>query len=62
MPTYVYRCDRCGLETDYRHAIDFEPRVECFRCSPISVMRRIPTTPGVTFKGTGWGRDPKGSK
>ena len=58
MPFYEFRCDHCGarLEREFRIAAAIQTP-DCHGCD--RPMTRIYTAPGVAFKGTGWGKDPK---
>lgn len=56
MPTYLFRCDQCDFtmeKTFLLAAAIIEPA--CLSCDRL--MRRIYSAPGVSFKGTGWGKD-----
>ncbi|HLY24284.1 MAG TPA: FmdB family zinc ribbon protein [bacterium] len=51
MPTYEYRCPRCGHQFEARHAVNAAPP-KCERCG--RAVRRVFTPVGIIFKGTGW--------
>jgi len=53
MPLYEYECDACGqrFELIRRYA---DPAVEvCARCGK-GPVRRLPSSPAIQFKGSGW--------
>lgn len=53
MPTYEYECIVCnvGYETIEKMAEHTTP----YCCS--MMMRQVYHVPGISFKGTGWGKD-----
>jgi len=57
MPVYGYICDLCGKKQGLARSIhDPEPaQVKCVNCK--AVMRRDYSITGITFKGTGWGKE-----
>jgi putative FmdB family regulatory protein len=53
MPTYAYRCTKCGHRFELFHGIKDNARKRCPRCK--SVARRVPAGgAGLLFKGTGF--------
>lgn len=58
MPTYNFGCRACGnvvtLSIPFALADDDQ---FCPRCN--GGLRRIFSSPGISFKGTGWGKDGK---
>jgi len=54
MPTYEYMCESCGgMVTVILSVHDQKEPVECQTCKVYMV--RVWNTPGVIFKGGGWG-------
>lgn len=58
MPTYDFHCRGCGnvvvLSVPFAQ---FDDDQFCDMCS--GLLRRVISVPGVSFKGTGWGKDGK---
>lgn len=52
MPTYTYRCNKCGYEFDKRQRISEAPIVDCPMCD--GSVRRVVNAVGVVFKGSGF--------
>ncbi len=52
MPTYVYRCEKCGKEHEVRQRITDEPLSTCPECS--GPLKRVIFGGGVIFKGNGY--------
>mgnify|MGYP005850944233 FL=1 len=52
MPTYVYQCDKCGLQFEHRQHITDEPLRDCPECD--GHVRRVMQPVGIVFKGSGW--------
>ena len=53
MPTYDYRCTKCGHRFELFHGIKDTARKRCPRCKAIA--RRVPSAGGgLLFKGTGF--------
>ncbi|MEA3345604.1 MAG: FmdB family zinc ribbon protein [Chloroflexota bacterium] len=52
MPTYVYRCENCGLTFEHRQSITDDPLTECPECGG-RVHRVIQPVP-IIFKGPGF--------
>jgi len=53
MPTYEYRCDRCGHQFELFQKISDPPETNCPRCEG-SVRRLIGPGAGLIFKGSGF--------
>jgi putative FmdB family regulatory protein len=54
MPTYEYRCNRCGHTFEKFQQITAEPVKRCPECGRRSVERLIGTGAGIIFKGSGF--------
>ncbi|MHC4914876.1 MAG: FmdB family zinc ribbon protein [Planctomycetota bacterium] len=54
MPTYEYRCAKCGHEFEEFQAITAEPIRKCPQCGKKAVERLIGTGAGIIFKGSGF--------
>ena len=52
MPTYEYRCTRCGHRFDIFQRIDDEPLTTCERCG--GELRKVFHPAGIVFKGSGF--------
>ena len=60
MPTYGYRCEKCGQEFDIWQRMSDEPRAACPACG--GPGRRLFFPAGIVFKGTGFYKtDSRGS-
>jgi putative FmdB family regulatory protein len=53
VPTYTYKCKKCGSEFDVFHAISADPRVKCEACGG-GCKRQLGTGAGIIFKGSGF--------
>jgi putative FmdB family regulatory protein len=53
MPIYKYKCISCNIEYEVERSIHEENSPYC--CNYI--MAQIYHAPGLSFKGTGWGKD-----
>ena len=53
MPTYQYRCDKCGYEFEEFQSIVEDPLEKCPQCDG-SVHRLISGGAGLIFKGSGF--------
>lgn len=53
MPTYEYECVSCNIRYEVERAMSDTSEPIC--CS--YPMRQIYHAPGISFKGTGWGKD-----
>lgn len=59
MPTYKYRCNRCGNEFEKIQGINSPSLAQC-PCGNITTYRLICAGGGIIFKGKGWpGKDIK---
>ena len=54
MPTYEYRCDKCGYEFEQFQSITAEPLRKCPVCRTNSLKRLIGAGSGIIFKGSGF--------
>lgn len=54
MPTYAYRCTRCGEEFDVYQRFDEDALTECPRCD--APLRKLFQPTGIVFKGSGFYR------
>lgn len=52
MPTYAYRCEKCGVEFERVQKFTDKPLSRCPECT--GKVRRVPQATGVVFKGSGW--------
>lgn len=52
MPTYAYRCEKCGVEFERFQKFSDKPLTKCPECK--GKVRRVPQAAGVVFKGSGW--------
>ena len=55
MPIYEYRCRDCGEALEVRQAFTDEALTECPNCT--GSLRKIFSTPGISFKGSGFDDD-----
>ena len=55
MPSYLYRCDQCGVELEMNHPVKTHGDSAPLCCS--YPMNRVFSAPSIVFKGTGWGKD-----
>ena len=67
MPTYQYRCKKCGHELEELQSITAAPLVRCPKCHTDNLVRVLGTGSGVIFKGSGfyltdYRKDTRGSK
>ena len=53
MPIYTYRCESCGVQFERQQSFNDEPLKRCPECNKNS-LRKVLTTPGIVFKGSGW--------
>jgi len=53
MPTYDYKCDKCGHQFEQFQNMSDDPLHECPECSG-PVQRLMGTGAGVIFKGSGF--------
>jgi putative FmdB family regulatory protein len=54
MPTYDYRCRKCGHEFELFQAITAKPAKRCPKCGRNTAERMIGIGAGVIFKGSGF--------
>lgn len=54
MPTYEYRCDKCGTDFEAWQGINDDPLTECKSCGETGVRRLISSGGGIVFKGSGF--------
>ncbi len=54
MPTYEYRCEKCGHEFEEFQSITSRPIRKCPKCGKNAVHRLISAGAGFIFKGTGF--------
>jgi putative FmdB family regulatory protein len=52
MPTYAYRCDKCGVRFDRVQSFSARPLTHCPECA--GHVRRLIQPAGIVFKGSGW--------
>ena len=64
MPTYLYRCQNCGVEFEKVQKFNDKPLTRCPECHKATV-RRVLQPPAIVFKGSGWyakdNRSPSGA-
>ena len=54
MPTYEYRCGKCGHEFEEFQPITAKPIRKCPKCGRMAVNRLISAGAGVIFRGSGF--------
>lgn len=61
MPTYDYKCDKCGAKRTQTISLQ---DLDSFRavCAEGDLMRRVLSSPPVSFKGSGFYTTDKGRK
>ena len=52
MPTYVYQCDKCGVQFESRQHVTDDPLTDCPECD--GHVHRVLQPVGIVFKGSGW--------
>ncbi|MBM4139338.1 MAG: FmdB family transcriptional regulator [Nitrospira sp.] len=52
MPTYEYQCDNCSHKFEAKQSIKDDPLSFCPQCG--QPVRRLISSPGIMFKGSGW--------
>ena len=52
MPIYEYQCDGCSYRFEVKQSIKDDPLSTCERCG--KAIRRLISSPGIMFKGSGW--------
>ena len=53
MPTYTYRCPKCGHEFDLFHSMSDDSPKKCEKCGAVA-KRMIGAGAGLVFKGSGF--------
>lgn len=53
MPTYDYKCIKCGNTFEHFHGINERPQVVCPKCGSLS-QKQISLHSGLIFKGSGF--------
>jgi len=54
MPTYDYKCDKCGHQFEQFQSITARPLRKCPECGKPALKRLIGTGAGLIFKGSGF--------
>ncbi|HPC35278.1 MAG TPA: zinc ribbon domain-containing protein [Candidatus Marinimicrobia bacterium] len=62
MPTYEYKCEKCGYEFEQFQKMSAEPLKVCPKCGQKSLMRKISGGAGLIFKGSGFYVNDYGNK
>ncbi|MBI1823772.1 MAG: zinc ribbon domain-containing protein [Nitrospirae bacterium] len=52
MPIYEYECEKCSHRFELIQKFSDAPILECPKCQ--GLVRKIISTPGILFKGSGW--------
>ena len=52
MPIYEYLCDSCSYQFEVKQSIKDDALTTCERCG--KALRRLISSPGIMFKGSGW--------
>jgi putative FmdB family regulatory protein len=53
MPLYEYECEACGSRFEVIRKFSDPPLETCTRCGN-GPVQRLPSTPAIQFKGSGW--------
>ena len=53
MPLYEYECDACGQRFEVIQKFSDAPAETCEACGK-GPVRRLPSSPAIQFKGSGW--------
>jgi len=54
MPTYEYKCNKCGHEVDAFQSMSDAPLKRCPKCHKNGLERLISAGAGIIFKGSGF--------
>ncbi len=54
MPTYDYKCDKCGAVFEISHGFDEKPPKTCIDSNCDGRLHRVFSPPTIIFKGSGW--------
>ena len=54
MPTYEYRCKKCGTVFEVTHGFDDKPPKTCLAKGCRGKLERVFSPPAIIFKGKGW--------
>ncbi len=54
MPTYVYKCESCGVQFEQFQSFKDDPITDCPYCTHAETVRRVFQPAGIVFKGSGW--------
>jgi putative FmdB family regulatory protein len=54
MPTYEYKCDKCGHQFEQMQGITSKSLRKCPKCGKSALRRLIGTGAGLIFKGSGF--------
>ncbi len=54
MPTYEYKCDKCGHQFEQMQGITSKSLRKCPKCGKSTLRRLIGTGAGLIFKGSGF--------
>ncbi len=54
MPTYEYKCDKCGHQFEQMQGITAKSLRKCPKCGKSALRRLIGTGAGLIFKGSGF--------
>jgi len=53
MPLYEYECDACGRRFEKIQRFSDPPLEQCDQCGK-GPVRKLPSSPAIQFKGSGW--------
>jgi putative FmdB family regulatory protein len=54
MPTYDYKCNKCGHTFEIMQSIKDEPLKKCLKCGEDALQKLISAGAGLIFKGSGF--------
>ena len=54
MPTYEYKCERCGFRFEIYHKINETLDLECTKCNSCKLKKGVGGGLGIHFKGSGF--------